>query len=128
MLNRILQKTMIDTPIGPFRMWACDGRLCAIAFDEERHPIDAWLAARFGAWTIEDGFPESILVALASYFADDPRAIDALDVDLGGTAFQQAVWAELRRIPCGQTISYAELARRVGNPKAMRAVGLANGR
>jgi len=44
-----------------------------------------------------------------------------------GTAFQRSVWCELQRIPYGETISYGELARRVGNPKAVRAVGLANG-
>lgn len=64
---------------------------------------------------------------LAEYFAGTRREFD-LPLDSRGTPFQQEVWAELCRIPYGQTISYGELARRVGNPAAARAVGLANGR
>jgi len=54
-------------------------------------------------------------------------AIDDLEVATAGTTFQRDVWRELRRIPVGQTISYSELAQRIGRPKAVRAVGLANG-
>lgn len=64
---------------------------------------------------------------LRAYFGGELRAFD-LPLRLTGTPFQQTVWAELRRIPYGETISYAELARRVGDPKAARAVGSANGR
>lgn len=64
---------------------------------------------------------------LDAYFAGEPSAIDALAVATQGTPFQSQVWAELRRIPLGRTISYGELAVRVGRPKAVRAVGLANG-
>jgi methylated-DNA-[protein]-cysteine S-methyltransferase len=63
---------------------------------------------------------------LAAYFAGELKAFD-LPLALAGTPFQKRVWAELRRIPFGETISYLELARRVGNPKASRAVGSANG-
>lgn len=71
--------------------------------------------------------PSPARAALQAYFEGDTSAIDALPVATGGTAFQREVWAALRGIPCGETISYLELARRVGRPKAMRAVGLANG-
>jgi methylated-DNA-[protein]-cysteine S-methyltransferase len=64
---------------------------------------------------------------LAAYFAGQLQQFD-LPLQLQGTAFQQRVWEELNRIPYGSTISYGELARRVGNPNASRAVGLANGR
>jgi methylated-DNA-[protein]-cysteine S-methyltransferase len=64
---------------------------------------------------------------LESYFQGDLRAFD-LPLNVEGTKFQRRVWEELRRIPYGETISYGELARRVGNPNASRAVGLANGR
>jgi methylated-DNA-[protein]-cysteine S-methyltransferase len=65
---------------------------------------------------------------LDEYFRGERRAFDVA-IDLTeGTAFQRAVWAELARIPYGATISYRELARRVGAPKAVRAVGSANGR
>ncbi|MDX3907527.1 MAG: methylated-DNA--[protein]-cysteine S-methyltransferase [Pigmentiphaga sp.] len=64
---------------------------------------------------------------LDAYIAGELGAIDDLEVATGGTPFQREVWAELRRIPLGQTISYSELARRIGRPNAVRAVGLANG-
>jgi methylated-DNA-[protein]-cysteine S-methyltransferase len=64
---------------------------------------------------------------LKQYFAGD-RHDFSIPLKPTGTEFQQAVWAELRRIPFGEHISYGELARRLGNPSASRAVGLANGR
>ena len=63
---------------------------------------------------------------LADYFAGVPTDFAALPLDPHGTPFQIRVWQELRRIPYGSTISYAELARRAGKPKAFRAVGQAN--
>ena len=63
---------------------------------------------------------------LIAYFNGSPTDFAALTLDPQGTPFQLRVWQELRRIPWGQTISYGELARRVGNPKASRAVGQAN--
>jgi methylated-DNA-[protein]-cysteine S-methyltransferase len=66
--------------------------------------------------------------ALEAYLAGQLHAIDALVVETGGTPFQRRVWQELRRIPAGTTVSYGELALRIGNPSAVRAVGLANGK
>ena len=63
---------------------------------------------------------------LEEYFAGSRRTF-AVDFALRGTPFQRRVWEELCRIPYGETISYAELARRIGRPTAVRAVGLANG-
>jgi methylated-DNA-[protein]-cysteine S-methyltransferase len=63
---------------------------------------------------------------ITAYFAGEILEFD-LPMNLHGTPFQQTVWNELTRIPFGTTISYGELARRVGNPNASRAVGLANG-
>lgn len=65
--------------------------------------------------------------ALEAYFDGELHAIDGLEVATGGTAFQRLVWAALRTIPAGSTISYQELASRIGRPTAVRAVGLANG-
>jgi methylated-DNA-[protein]-cysteine S-methyltransferase len=82
----------------------------------------------------EDGFklesscnPNSLIRAVSSYFDGDLKAIDNLPVQTAGTPFQSEVWRALRGIPCGSTVSYAELARRIGRPAAVRAVGLANG-
>ena len=63
---------------------------------------------------------------LRAYFAGELESFD-LDLAPEGTPFQQKVWSELLKIPYGETISYGELARRIGNPSASRAVGLANG-
>jgi len=65
--------------------------------------------------------------ALEAYFAGDLTAVDALAVETGGTPFQREVWAALRRIPAGETRTYGSLAVEIGRPKAVRAVGLANG-
>jgi len=64
---------------------------------------------------------------LSAYFAGELTGFD-LPMQMNGTEFQRRVWKGLSEIPYGETISYAELAHRVGNPKACRAVGLANGR
>ncbi|WP_371744667.1 methylated-DNA--[protein]-cysteine S-methyltransferase [Nordella sp. HKS 07] len=69
-----------------------------------------------------------LLGSLRAYYAGDIGAVDELATEGGGTPFQERVWAELRRIPVGTTISYGELAVRLGDKKATRAVGLANGR
>ncbi len=64
---------------------------------------------------------------LERYFKGDTAVLDSIPVELNGTPFQKTVWQALRRIPCGTTISYAELAKRIGDPAAVRAVGTANG-
>jgi methylated-DNA-[protein]-cysteine S-methyltransferase len=64
---------------------------------------------------------------IEAYLAGDLAAIDDIPVDTGGTDFQQRVWTALRRIPAGTTVTYATLARRIGHPTAIRAVGAANG-
>ena len=71
--------------------------------------------------------PGGLSAAMNAYFAGELAAIDALPVATGGTAFQRTVWRALREIPCGETISYAALARRIGRESAVRAVGFANG-
>jgi methylated-DNA-[protein]-cysteine S-methyltransferase len=77
---------------------------------------------------VEDAAPFAAVIAqLREYFAGERTDFD-VDVELHGTPFQQQVWQALRDIPYGQTISYGELARRIENPSAVRAVGLANGR
>jgi len=76
-----------------------------------------WLAAA----------PSAVADPLDAYFAGRLEAIDAILVKTGGTAFQRAVWSALRRIPVGQTTSYGALAAAIDRPRAVRAVGLANG-
>ena len=64
---------------------------------------------------------------MEAYFAGNLAAIDEIRVETGGTPFQREVWAALRTIPAGTTLSYSALAVQIGRPKAVRAVGLANG-
>lgn len=71
--------------------------------------------------------PSSVTQAMQAYFDGDIAVIHRLEVVTGGTEFQRQVWTALRGIPDGETISYGELARRIGKPAAVRAVGLANG-
>jgi methylated-DNA-[protein]-cysteine S-methyltransferase len=71
--------------------------------------------------------PSEALLALQAYFNGDIEAVNHIQTATNGTEFQKAVWNALRTIPAGQTMSYGELATTIGNPKASRAVGLANG-
>nr|WP_298681782.1 methylated-DNA--[protein]-cysteine S-methyltransferase [uncultured Dongia sp.] len=121
----------IPTPIGELLIIADDkGALRAIDW----HDHEVRLLQLLGRYCGKAGYtltprrnPGGLSVALRAYFKGDLGIIDGLKVDTGGTDFQHAVWRQLRRIPCGKTIAYAELARRIDKPKAVRAVGLANG-
>lgn len=81
------------------------------------------------AWGPQESTPvlEAAVEQLAAYFAGDLKEFD-LPLAAVGTPFQQKVWAQLTRIPYGETWSYLEVAKRLGDAKAVRAVGLANGR
>lgn len=132
-MNEILQLSVnrLDTPIGEMLIVADqDGRLRATDWTEHQDRMHRSLRLQYG----ENGFRlESVHTsshlkrAISRYFAGELSAIDSLPVKTGGTPFQRAVWDALRNIPCGTTISYAQLARNIGRPKAVRAVGLANG-
>lgn len=80
-----------------------------------------------GVELVQGRTPESVRKPLLAYLGGDLHAIDEIEVATGGTAFQRELWAALRRIPVGETVSYGELAVRLGRPRAVRAVGLANG-
>jgi methylated-DNA-[protein]-cysteine S-methyltransferase len=81
-----------------------------------------------GGYTLEPARdPGGLTRAMRAYFKGDLGIIDKLPVETPGTPFQKSVWRALRKIGSGKTISYAELARRIGKPKAVRAAGLANG-
>jgi len=77
-------------------------------------------------WQEDSSAFQEVAAQLKAYFAAQLKAFD-LPLAPEGTPFQQLVWGELLKIPYGETISYGELAHRIGNPKASRAVGLANG-
>jgi methylated-DNA-[protein]-cysteine S-methyltransferase len=113
-----------ETPVGPLRLHVSDWGLTALEFAEEGsapQPEPASPPSHL------QPFIDAATRELAAYFNGTPTDFATLTLDPRGTPFQLQVWQELRRIPRGQTISYKELARRVGNPKASRAVGQANG-
>ena len=119
----------ITTPIGPMTLGATTEALVLADFSE-RPMMPAQLAAvrrRIGPMVIGDApLLDRAERQLREYFAGERRGFD-VPLDAPGSAFQERVWAELSRIPYGETIAYRELARRVGAPQAPRAVGRANG-
>ena len=117
----------IDTPIGRLALVAsAEGRLRAVGWTDG-HPRMQRNLEPDGGELVAEANPGGLSAALAAYFRGDLSAVEGLPVDVGGSAFQGAVWRALREIPCGETMSYADLARRIGRPAAVRAVGLANG-
>ena len=123
-----IETATVETPAGTFWFAAKGGALVAAGFADSAPRLLARLEARFGPLEpLEAGAPAGAASALRRYLAGEPAALEAVPVDLAGTPFQRDVWAALRKIPAGTTITYAELARRVGRPQAVRAVGAANG-
>lgn len=114
--------TVHPSPIGPLTLIARDGHLTHLVMQDQAHATETPSGSRR-----DDACFAEVRDQLDQYFAGTRTEFD-LPLQLEGTAFQRAVWTQLSAIPYGTTISYGELARRVGNPKAARAVGLANGR
>jgi O-6-methylguanine DNA methyltransferase len=119
----------IATPLGPLRLVADAGTLVFVDFAENEGRREQLLGRRYGAFQlIEQRNPHGFAAALERYFAGAIDVLDTLPVDPGGTDFQRRAWMALREIPAGQTLSYGELAARLGAPGAARAVGITNGR
>lgn len=121
----------METPIGEMLLVTdAAGKVRALDWNDFE-PRMAGLLDRYygkGAYTLsaarETKAPRD---AMRRYFAGEVNAIDEIAVEATGTAFQKSVWNELRNIPAGAPISYGTLAKRIARPKAVRAVGLANG-
>jgi methylated-DNA-[protein]-cysteine S-methyltransferase len=119
----LARSTMIS-PVGELTLIASDAGLVAVLWENDD-------PARVRLGEVQDRADHPVLARtaaqLAEYFAGERRAFD-LPLDFRGTDFQKSVWAQLLTIPFGETRSYGELARALGNPTANRAVGAANGR
>ena len=117
----------LETPIGPILTIAGADGLCALGFGREPRGIRRWLERRFGEFELSPvaSLPR-ITAPLKAYFAGDLGALDRIEVDTGGTEFQQEVWKRLRKVRVGTTVAYGELARVIGRPAATRAVAAAN--
>ena len=129
-MNHSLWIDHLETPLGPYALVVdAEERLRASGWTAgharmERH-LQPHVASAAGLKRASN--PAGLTAAFRAYFAGDLRALDGVTAFAEGTAFQRAVWAALREIPCGETRSYVEIARRIGQPAAVRAVGLANG-
>ena len=123
--GRVVHWAVLATSLGPMLVAATEKGVCCLAFGEG----EAALRARFPRAELVaagDDFRELFAQVVAAVEQPGPGSA-AIPLDVKGTAFQQRVWEELRRIPHGETRSYGELAAALGNPKASRAVGGANG-
>jgi methylated-DNA-[protein]-cysteine S-methyltransferase len=119
----------MPSPVGELLLVASDAGLVAVRFERNRHggdPRDSSVP-QASASPAAARVLDAARTQLDEYFAGARLEFD-LPLDAHGTPFQRRVWTALAEIPFGQTISYAELARRIGDVKAVRAVGAANGR
>ncbi len=119
----------IDTPVGKLVIVAdAAGAMRMLSFDEDdkrwRRQFARWFP---GAEVVARRDPFGHSSTLMAYFEGDMEALDRIPVVFNGTPFQNKVWNALRRIPTGTTVSYGAVAREIGEPRAVRAVGLANG-
>lgn len=112
----------IESPVGRLMLAGDSEGLSDLRFMEGRHP-----SPPEESWLVDDRAFAEAVAQLRAYFGGKLREFN-LPLVPRGTEFQLRVWSALREIPYGKTISYAELARRIGKPKAVRAVGAANGR
>ena len=113
--------TWYESPIGPLLLAGSDAGLKLVSFSEGRRA-----RAVNPEWREDSSAFAQVMEQLRSYFAGKRSSFE-LPLVLTGTEFQKKVWNALQAIAYGETISYKELAQRVGNPQAVRAVGAANG-
>ncbi|NWC90932.1 MULTISPECIES: methylated-DNA--[protein]-cysteine S-methyltransferase [unclassified Pseudomonas] len=116
--------TLMPSPVGQLTLVARDGKLTAILWEKERPN-----RVRLGALQEVNNSPVLLETQrqLKEYFAGTRNRFE-LDLDFAGTDFQKKVWQALLTIPFGETRSYSQIAVQIGHPKAVRAVGAANGR
>jgi len=115
---------VVATSLGQMLVAATAKGVCRLSFNEGPEALEA----RFPhAELVEGGEEFSALVEQVIASVEKPGLANSVPLDVAGTAFQEAVWRELRRIPPGETRSYAEIAAAVGKPGAVRACGSANG-
>jgi methylated-DNA-[protein]-cysteine S-methyltransferase len=116
--------TTVDTPFGTMSLLGTEDCLHVASFGEDLDSLRDRLSPPLRATPLKRG--ETVAAAaLRDYFAGDVDALARVDVSQPGGAFHTAVWAEMRAIPPGTTVSYGELAARSGAPRAVRAAGSA---
>jgi methylated-DNA-[protein]-cysteine S-methyltransferase len=124
-----LTLTPIASPIGEALIVSDEFEaLRAFQWREQEGALRRALSARYGDTPLESGRSLTLAEMFQAYFEGRLDALGGVRLAVGGTAFQHRVWAELIRIPPGETITYTTLAERAGRPGAWRAAGLANAR
>ncbi|MEZ5825983.1 MAG: methylated-DNA--[protein]-cysteine S-methyltransferase [Geminicoccaceae bacterium] len=126
-MTATLQRATFESPIGRIMLFARDGILVHLDFEDCPERIERLLAKRFGAVTFEDAPLAGPVSALEDYFAGDIAALTGWMSIRAERHSRTGSWLELRNIPAGETASYADMAVRIGNPKGVRAVGRTNG-
>lgn len=125
----VIRATVTRCSLGRLLVAATERGVCAVLFGDGDGALRSELAARFPSAAVEDGDADlAHLAARIANLVDDPTRPRDIPLDLVGTAFQLEVWRALREIPIGETATYAEIARRIGAPRAVRAVGAACGK
>ncbi len=118
----------LESPIGPLTIAARGSKVCLVHFGKPSSYVRTSLSRWYpGAQVTQADDAGGAREVLTRYFDGDLVSLDEIQVELHGTEFQQRVWTALRSVPAGSTASYSELARRIGAPAAVRAVGAANG-
>jgi methylated-DNA-[protein]-cysteine S-methyltransferase len=125
----ILGIDRLQTPIGTALLVTdADGVLRALDWEEFGSRMKELLRLQYGAVVLNDArSPRDLRAALSAYFKGDLASLKTIKWRVAGTAFQRKVWSALPKIPAGTTSSYGALAARLGMPRAVRAVGHANG-
>jgi methylated-DNA-[protein]-cysteine S-methyltransferase len=117
----------IKSPLGTIWIVSDGEHLCALDFADYESRMMKLLHQRYHTIeSIETIDPQGFSSKISAYLAGDYASLDDIPVNAGGSNFQQLVWQSLRTIPVGTTISYGELAAKLGKPTAARAVGMAN--
>ena len=117
----------IESPIGRIIIVVDEGKMCALDFEGYEERMMKLLKRRYTNVEFKQtDNPYGFSTRVKDYLAGDYKSLDAIPVSTGGTPFQQQVWNALREIPTGQTFTYSQLAEKIGNPKAVRAVGMTN--
>ncbi len=128
-MNDVFTLERVATPLGlAFLVTDAAGQVRAFDYEDYEARMLRLLRLQYGTVALRTGAaPRDIKNRIASYFTGELNALEELPCATAGTAFQRLVWAALRKIPAGKTLSYGGLAERLGKPGAARAVGLANG-
>jgi methylated-DNA-[protein]-cysteine S-methyltransferase len=123
-----IETATMPSPVGDLTVSANGTRVCLVHFGGATAAVTSRLQRWYPTAAVESAAdPAGAIAVLRRYFAGDLDALDEIEVELHGTPFQRSVWMALRGVKAGTTLSYMELARRVGSPSAVRAVGAANG-